>query len=206
MDSMLWCNCVHVTMHIKSHLPLSTGWNEATGLAHPQGQGIAQRYKYLKNNGYLLRVCLPWSALYFLLLLWCILCLCYLLRTDFLFTRFFSSMGSMIAYLCFILPTLFGTKYLWVKKLMKSVDHWMLVFFYKIYVFHFSQIISFYFTSLKIYLFIWEVGRAIGQRVLSRLCTEYGAWCGARSHDPKSWPEPRPRVTCLTDCITQVSW
>ena len=54
-------------------------------------------------------------------------------------------------------------------------------------------------------------GRVKGERVLSRLHTEYKAWHGARSHDReittlRSWPELKPRVRGLTDCDTQASW
>ena len=51
----------------------------------------------------------------------------------------------------------------------------------------------------------WQ-GRAEEERILSRLCAEYGAQCEAWSHDSetmtlKSWPELKPRVRGLSDFI-----
>ena len=42
------------------------------------------------------------------------------------------------------------------------------------------------------------------ERVLSRLKAQYGAWCGAQSHDPGVISEPKSRVGCSTNWAIQV--
>lgn len=68
------------------------------------------------------------------------------------------------------------------------------------------RVVIFYFIFKKFIYFerervhMWEGWRERErERLPSRLPTDYGVQCRARSHDPRSGPDPKSRVGPLTD-------